>query len=286
MSLSALAKVMDLEGDQAALELAQVRVLSSIFNKVVNREILLKGGFAMRVIANSSRPTKDIDLQANGASFERVQGLVRSAINDLVKCNILDDIKVTEPKQTDTTQRWKINGRIKDGETPVHLTIEVSRRGLIADNLINSVSFERRGFGVPPAIIECFSPTAIAAAKFEAMASPTRESPRDIFDLDVLIRMKAEPPVQIFANNYSEEELLRKLEVVADKLDKMDFQTVKSTLLPHLPAELRKNFGADEWETMRLKTYLMVDKWVQDALLIQKADQKTEREPEAAGLRM
>ncbi len=282
MSINAIAQVMGLESDQAALELTQVRVLSAIFNKVVNREILLKGGFAMRVVANSNRPTKDIDLQANGASMERVQGLVRSAITELNKCNILDDVKVTEPKQTETTQRWKINGRIKGGETPVHLVIEVSRRGLVPDDLTDSVTFERKGAGVPPAIIECYSPKAIAATKFDALTSPTRESPRDVFDLDVLISMRVDPPVHIFASKYSEEELLDKLQIVSDKLDKMDFQAVKSQLLPHLPPELKRNFGAAEWEQMRLNTYLMVDQWVHEAIQIQ----KTEKEYEAAGLGM
>jgi hypothetical protein len=273
---------MDLDGDQAALELTQVRVLSAIFNKVVNREILLKGGFAMRVAANSARPTKDIDLQANGASMERVQGLVRSAINELTKSNILDDVKISEPKQTETTQRWKIGGRIKGGETPVHLTIEVSRRGLIPADMTRAIRFERQGTGVPPAIIECYSPKAIAAAKFDALASPMREAPRDVFDLDVLISMRVEPPVHIFANKYTEQELLEKLQIVSDKLDKMDFETVKSQLLPHLPPGMKKNFGASEWETMRLNTYLMVDQWVHEAIQIK----KDEKEPEAAGLRM
>lgn len=282
MSLNTVAKALGLEGDQAALELAQVRVLSSLFSKVVNREVILKGGFAMRVVAGSARPTKDIDLQANGASMERVQGLMRNAINDLKKCHILDDISVTEPKQTETTQRWKINGRIKGGETPVHLVVEVSRRGLIPKELTRSVHFESRGLGVPPAIIETLSPTAIAAAKFEAMSSLTRESPRDVFDLDVLIQMKAEPPVHIFANGYTEEELLKKLEIVADKLEKMTFDTVKATLLPHLPPDLRKNFGRDEWETMCVNTYLMVEQWVQEAIHLQKQD----KEPAAESLRM
>jgi predicted nucleotidyltransferase component of viral defense system len=282
MSLNAIAKLMDLDGDQAALELTQVRVLSAIFNKVVNREILLKGGFAMRVAANSARPTKDIDLQANGASMERVQGLVRSAINELTKSNILDDVKISEPKQTETTQRWKIGGRIKGGETPVHLTIEVSRRGLIPSDLTQAIRFERQGTGVPPAIIECYSPKAIAAAKFEALSSPMREAPRDIFDLDVLISMRVEPPVHIFANKYTEQELLEKLQIVSHKLDKMDFETVKSQLLPHMPPEMKKNFGAAEWENMRLNTYLMIDQWVHEAIQIKKEEQ----ESEPSGLRM
>lgn len=263
MSLAALAKTLDLEGDQAALELAQVQFLSSVFKKVVDREIVLKGGFAMRVVANSARPTKDIDLHANGASKERVHALVTNAISDLKKLNILDNLRVSEPKQTDTTQRWKINGQV--GETPVHLTVEVSRRGLVPKELVQSVKYERKGLGVPPAIIESFSPTAIAAAKFEALSSVTRESPRDFFDMDLLISMQAEPPVHIFAGNYSDEELRKKLEIIAEKIDKMDYDTIKSTLVPSLSPELRKNFGREQWESMCINAYLHLETWVIEA---------------------
>ncbi len=203
MSVDAVAKAFNLEGDQAALELMQTRILSALFKNVVNKEIVVKGGFAMRLVASSVRATKDIDLQANnGASSERVRQIVRGAVKELQKSAMLDNFSVTEPKQTDTTQRWKINGKIAGGETPVHLTIEVSRRGNIDPNLIHGVHFEPSPvFGAPPVIVEALTPTAIAAGKFEALSSPMRESPRDVYDLYVLSKMKVEPPASLFAND-------------------------------------------------------------------------------------
>jgi predicted nucleotidyltransferase component of viral defense system len=280
MSVQAVAKAFGLEGDQAAIELMQARVLSALFNRVVDKEIVLKGGFAMKVIANSNRLTKDIDLHANGASLERVQSITRGAINELKKSNLLDDFRVTEPKQTDTTQRWKINGRIAGGETPVHLVIEVSRRGNIPSALISSVKFEPSAiFGAPPAIVETLSPTAIGAAKFDALSSITRESPRDVFDLDVLREMRIEPPSSIFAEKYSAEVLAEKLMIITQKLDKMDFETVKAALLPSLAPEAQNNFGAEQWENMRINTYLMMEEWVRLALEMKNETNELEEEP-------
>lgn len=270
MSVEAVAKAFGLEGDQAAIELMQTRVLSAMFRNVVNREVVLKGGFAMKIAAKSERATKDIDLHANDVSMERVQGIVRPAIRELQKSGLLDDFTVSEPKQTDTTQRWKINGRVAGGETPVHLVIEVSRRGTIDASLINSVRFEPDPvFGTPPTMVETFSPTAIAAAKFDAMASPTRESPRDIFDMSVLLEMRVKPPISIFAEKYTAEVLREKLETITAKLDKMDFEMVKDTLLPSLPEETRKNFGAAQWEDMRVNTYLFMEEWVTQTIKMQ-----------------
>lgn len=280
MSVEAVAKAFGLEGDQAAIELMQTRVLSALFNRVVDREIVLKGGFAMKVIANSQRLTKDIDLHANGATVERVQSITRSAIKELEKSKLLDDFKVTEPKQTDTTQRWKINGRIAGGETPVHLVIEVSRRGNIPTELIAPVRFEPSPiFGAPPAIVETLNPTAIGAAKFDALSSVTRESPRDVFDLDVLREMRIEPPSSIFAEKYTADVLAEKLMIITDKLEKMDFDTVKDTLLPSLAPEVQNNFGPAQWETMRINTYLMMEEWVRLALEMKNEENEPTEEP-------
>lgn len=288
MSVEAIAKNFGLESDQAALELMQTRILSALFRNVVNKEMVVKGGFAMRLAANSFRNTKDIDLQANnGISSDRVRSLVRSAIKEIEKSHLLDGFSVSEPKQTDTTQRWKINGRIAGGETPVHLTIEVSRRGDLDPNFVQGIHFEPGPlYGAPPVIVETLTPTAIAAGKFEALSSLTRESPRDVYDLFILSRMKVAPPTSLFANKYTPEVLEEKLRVITDKLDKMDFAMAKDHLLPAMPPEIRMRFGKEEWETMRINTYLMLENWVTHAKQLQQSGTDNNLENAQSSVRM
>lgn len=111
-------------------ELLQTRILAAIFSDTVKHEIVLKGGMAMRAALGSTRMTKDIDLgQSPDIPLTRLQSVMRGAIKKALSTNLLHDVVVSEPKQTDTVGRWKINGQT-DGGSHVQLTVEVSRRGL------------------------------------------------------------------------------------------------------------------------------------------------------------
>jgi len=115
-------------------ELLQARLVSAIFSDSVSRRfrvhVALKGGLAMRLMQGSHRATKDIDLQSDGtfpveAARKWMTNLIRQTAKDLGLANV----RVTEPKQTDTTQRWKAVYATASG-VESHLTIEMSRRGL------------------------------------------------------------------------------------------------------------------------------------------------------------
>ncbi len=53
----------------------------------------------------------------------------------------------------------------------------------------------------------------------------------------------------------------------------MDYETAKEQLMPAMPPEIRAKFGPEEWETMRINTYLMLEKWVTNALELQKSEE-------------
>src|SRR3546814_13751423 len=102
---------------------------------------------AMRILAHSVRYTKDIDLASpDTVPAAAVRSSIRAAIADLRASGILADFKVSEPKQTDTTLRWKIGGAI--GGTAINLTVEVSRRpGLPTDHVQPATREEERRVG-------------------------------------------------------------------------------------------------------------------------------------------
>lgn len=79
---------------------------------------------ALRAVHGSVRLTKDIDLDAdNTASKERIQGIVKRAIRQAISSGLIANSVVTEPKQTDTTLRWKIAGTQPGGTAPINLTM-------------------------------------------------------------------------------------------------------------------------------------------------------------------
>jgi predicted nucleotidyltransferase component of viral defense system len=111
-------------------ELLQAKLLIELMSQAIHKELVLKGGLAMRAVLGSTRYTTDIDLDAvMPASVSRIQGIVRRSIDRVIKQQgLIEDPQVSEPKQTETTLRWKVNGRAPGTARPISLTVEVSRR--------------------------------------------------------------------------------------------------------------------------------------------------------------
>ena len=115
-------------------ELLQAKLLVELMSQAVHHELVLKGGLAMRAVLGSTRYTKDIDLDAvTEASAGRIQGIVARSIERVLgQPGLLDEAKVSTPKQTETTMRWKVNGKAPGTDRPITLTVEVSRRAWAA----------------------------------------------------------------------------------------------------------------------------------------------------------
>src|SRR3546814_17361444 len=98
----------------AARELVQARLLGALFSRTMRREILLKGGMAMRILAHSVRYTKDIDLASpDTVPAAAVRSSIRTAIADLRASGILAAFKVSAPNPTAPTLLWKIGSAIE-----------------------------------------------------------------------------------------------------------------------------------------------------------------------------
>ncbi|MBK5206797.1 MAG: nucleotidyl transferase AbiEii/AbiGii toxin family protein, partial [Polaromonas sp.] len=130
------------------------------------------------------RYTKDIDLDADlKYSKGRVQGIVKRSIERAVSSGLIANAKVTEPKQTETTLRWKIVGTQPGSDAPLNLTVEVSRRATIANGHIIEVPLPvAYGGGAPGVKVQVLDSQAIAVTKVLALTDPKRMAPRDLYD--------------------------------------------------------------------------------------------------------
>lgn len=239
-------------------DIVQSRVLGAIFSNSVKNEIALKGGFAMRVMANSQRFTKDIDLAASPSlPLRAVQQCIRKSLTDLKGIGLVEDMKVTEPKQTETTQRWKIGGRVGDHE--INLTIEISRRDELANDIVKT-EYQTPASGIGPVPIACIGLPSLAAAKMDCLSNPNREAPRDIYDLYLLIKMDVRPTKELIAQ-FGEEKLAEIREMIWHKMDKMNYSVASERLLSFLPAEAASKITRDVWQEMRLVVGEELTKW-------------------------
>lgn len=249
----------------------QARLIYEIFSGCVRREFVLKGGLALRALHGSERLTKDIDLDSpHEMPLDHAKARMRAAIKRALAGGCLIDAQVSEPKQTDTVMRWKINGTTRRGSR-IHLTVEVSRRPMpLADRAIEREYPNPRAGGgacapAEPAKALVYDSEAIAAMKVFAMASETRVAPRDLYDLDILIQAGVEPPAELLAR-YGEKEVVAALGRAWGKIDLMDWPMFRSEVLPTLPGEVAEKFGEAEFERMRLRVGEKVQGWLEGAL--------------------
>src|SRR5436309_14001194 len=100
---------------------------------------VVKGGVNLRAWFGSRRYSEDLDLDAVGGTahvlrerFDAV--LLGRALADLLVSQGLEIIRISKPKQTDTTQRWKLQVRGVGVSVPLHTKVEFSRRATRDDD--------------------------------------------------------------------------------------------------------------------------------------------------------
>lgn len=244
------------------------RILSALFASTAKRELALKGGFAMRAAMGSVRYTKDLDLQTGPETpKKRVETLLNKAIAQALELGILTDVVVSNPKNTDTVQRYKVGGTIVGGGSEVHMTVEISRRGLPAQEDIATIAYAPDPeFGTRAVFIESYSPGAIAAGKVDALLNPNRVEPRDLYDLYKLsIEMRIDPPTHLL-KAMGRDFLANGLVELWPKLETMTWELARDELLPNLPRREAAAMDEIEWDNMRMRTEEAIRAWMQLAL--------------------
>ena len=251
-------------------EALQARLLVELMSNAIHKELVLKGGMAMRALHGSMRYTKDLDLNAHPSiSKERVQGIVQRSIKKaLATSGLINNPKVTEPKQTDTTLRWKIFGTQPGGTEPIHVTIEVSRRKPHLHGHTTECSMPAQ-FGQPAdgVKIHVIDSQHLAICKVLALCDPHRQAPRDIFDLDILIQATLPDMGALLAQIPDAAQVLpRALKELWSNLEAMPYEQFRQEVIPYLPADTAALYTESYFDTMRLKVGERVEQWLQEAM--------------------
>lgn len=272
-------------------EIVQSRLLARLFQQSIKGEFALKGGMSMRTLANSRRFTKDIDMMAPPRLPQAtVRARVRDAIRDLQGSGFIENVTFTEPKQTDTTQRWKIAGRV--GGTEIHLTIEVSRRAELPPGHVTTTIWHAPPEAKVGAVfIDTLDMPALAVTKIACLASEKREAPRDVWDLFTLIQLGIDPASDLL-RQLGHEDLARLADSLWGKLEKMDWDILRVSLLPFLEPGEASRMTPEIWEEIRLTVGTAVEHWVMKELRdrcslsaanVAISDQKDDDEPAPPG---
>ncbi|MFK4706000.1 putative nucleotidyltransferase component of viral defense system [Roseateles asaccharophilus] len=251
-----------------AREALQARLLVELMGNAMHKELVLKGGMAMRVVHGSVRYTKDIDLDADlKHSKERVQGIVKRSIERSIAAGLISNARVSEPKQTETTLRWKIVGTQPGSDAPMNLTIEVSRRASFANGHIVQVPLPPAYGGMgSSATLQVLDSQAIAVTKILALTDPHRMAPRDLYDLHILIRAEVQPPASLLASlPNAAERLPLAMAELWPKIEAMTYGQFKTDVIPFLPTAVGAQIDEAAFDDMRIEVGENAERWLKAA---------------------
>lgn len=216
--------------------LALLRLLGT---RLSGRSYAVKGGICLRFFHRSPRLSEDMDLdivsQVRASTLENAVDSVidgRAMLATLMPLGVAA-IKATKPKQTDTTQHWKVMLRMS-GDIELRTKVEFSRRrdeiqfsnGVPDANLL-------RHYKSTPFAAQYYDATRMSVQKIAALASDGRNALRDLFDLHHLFHAAGSEPEEVGA-------LLdpQAPKAAAEKVQSFTFETFQEQVVPYLPADL------------------------------------------------
>jgi predicted nucleotidyltransferase component of viral defense system len=178
--------------ERQAIEIFHLHFLRSFGARVDKSLFALKGGCNLRFYHRSVRYSEDMDLDirtmATGTLRSNVDAVLESTpFGHSLRAQQLEVIDVTAPKQTQTTQRWKISLRLLERGAASPTKIEFSRRALDEGAVLEQVEPELiRRYRLYPVLTQHYSVAAAFAQKISALALRSETQARDIFDLKLL----------------------------------------------------------------------------------------------------
>lgn len=220
-------------------ELFHLALLRQLGTRLSGRSYAVKGGICLRFFHLSPRLSEDMDLDI--VSQVRVETL-RKAVDSVIEGGAMlatlmpfgiTSIKATKPKQTETTQRWKVLLQMS-GNEELRTKVEFNRRqdeilfakGVPDPNLLKH--YKATTFAA-----QYYDATHMSAQKITALAAAGRNAQRDLFDLHHLFYSAGSKPSEVAALLDSEI-----LEAAVEKVSSYTFKAFQEQVVPYLPADL------------------------------------------------
>lgn len=234
-------------------EFFHLALLRHLAARLSGRSYAVKGGVCLRFFHRSPRLSQDMDVDiVSDVRLRTLQNAVDSILQSRAFAASLLPQGITrleagKPKQTETTQRWKVALFAGPGE-PLPAKIEFSRRrerircstGVPDAELL-------RHYRMTPFAARFYDAAAMASQKIAALASPSRYALRDLFDLHHLLRV-----VLVKTEGAAEWVGAKTLESAADKVGSFTLSDFREQVLPYLSGDLIDLYrSADAFERQK-----------------------------------
>jgi predicted nucleotidyltransferase component of viral defense system len=212
----------------------------------------VKGGVNLRAWFGSLRYSEDMDIDVFGMGAsplrDKVDKVLQSpALRDMLASQGLAVARVSKPKQTDTTQRWKFELTAEGLSLPLHTRVEFSRRGVSEEYRLEPVRPEIvRPYGLLPPTVNHYVARGAVRQKIQALAGRKETQARDVWDLEHLLRTTG-----VDGSPFSPEER-RTVATALERALGLPFDAYQSQVVPYLePAHQEMHGRPDAWERIR-----------------------------------
>jgi predicted nucleotidyltransferase component of viral defense system len=236
---------------QQQIELFHLLFTKHLGEKIDRSFFALKGGCNLRFYLKSVRYSEDIDFDvqtiARATLKNQVTKLLEAAgFQQVLRARQLEISDISLPKQTETTQRWKLKILGPASRIPVPTKIEFSRRGMDVARKYEAVDADViSAYSLYPVLCTHYTRDAAVAQKVAALIHRTETQARDVFDLDLLLRGPGKP-----------ERLPGGLRVDLDRAIEncvsISYADYKAQVVSYLAIEYQDAFGSeDAWNRMQ-----------------------------------
>lgn len=229
------------------VEFFHLAFLDQLGRKLDKRLYALKGGCNLRFFLGSIRYSQDIDLDVKTVRPATLQNTVNTILKSpglslLLRPLSLEIVQVSEAKQTETTQRWKIQLKTQSG-TLFPTKIEFSRRGLEEPIEFESINSAVLGsYHLHPIFVPHYGPIIAFKQKIRALSLRNETQARDIWDLFHLINA--------YGVKEGDGEHLKQ---ACENACTISFNDFKDQVLAFFPAELQSQYTEEVWNIIQLK---------------------------------
>lgn len=231
------------------IEFFHVAFLDALSKTVDPARYILKGGANLRYFLDSVRYSEDIDLDMNGIDPWRLEQKVDKLLNGralpiLLRVGRVAIDDVLKHKNTETTQRWKIYVKAPGHAQPIRTRVEFSNRNdedrYKLDVVPNRI-VEPYALRAPS--IQHYVEDAPTEQKIGALVERNTTQARDVFDLDLLFRLRPLLPGSIPKDT---------AEAAIERAMELSFSAYQDQVIPFLePAALELYGDEAAWTGMQ-----------------------------------
>ena len=237
--------------DRQTIELFHLHFLRLLCSGPDKERFALKGGCNLRFFFDSVRYSEDMDLDVARMPVHTLQQRVAKVLEGqplaiTIRSRGLAVRDVTAPKQTETTQRWKVALAVEGRSLELRTKIEFSRRTTTDEAKVEPVAAGVLAeYQLMPVLAPHYPLAAALRQKIGALVGRNAVQARDVFDLSVLFAKAGRDPEAV-------RPLRAKLPKAIERAMEVSYADYKSQVVSYLKPDHIDEYGTrGAWDAMQ-----------------------------------